>query len=64
VATFIYNKSGLPTYLTDAGGFGRPVDVKFGPDGSLYILDMGISDPNNLAQLIPYTGLIWRVRRL
>jgi glucose/arabinose dehydrogenase len=64
VATFIYNKSGLPTFITGAGGFGRPVDVKFGPDGSMYILDMGISDPNNLAQLIPYTGMIWRVRRL
>jgi glucose/arabinose dehydrogenase len=64
VTTFISNRSGLPSYITGEGGFGRPVDVKFGPDGSMYILDMGISDPNNLANLIPYTGLIWRVSRL
>ncbi|MDF2907309.1 MAG: repeat containing protein [Herbinix sp.] len=64
VTTFIGNKSGLPSYLTGEGGFGRPVDVEFGPDGSMYLLDIGISDPNNLSQLIPYTGLIWRVSRL
>lgn len=63
VTTFISNKSGLPTYITGEGGFGRPVDVKFGPDDSMYILDIGVSDPNDLAQLIPYTGLIWRVTR-
>ena len=64
VSTFIKNRSGLPTYITGEGGFGRPVDVKFGPDGAMYILDMGISDSSNLAKLLPYTGLIWRVTRL
>ncbi len=61
IITFIGNKSGLATFISGEGGFGRPVDVKFGPDGSMYILDIGVSDPNNLAQLLPYTGLIWRV---
>ena len=64
VTTFISNKSGLPTYITGAGGFGRPVDVKLAEDGSMYILDIGISDPNNLDRLIPFTGLIWRVSRI
>ena len=64
VSTFVSNKSGLPTFITGAGGFGRPVDVRFGADRSMYILDIGVSDPNNLAQLIPYTGMIWRVTRI
>jgi glucose/arabinose dehydrogenase len=64
VTTFISNKTGLPTVITGEGGFGRPVDVKFGPDDSMYILDIGISDPNNFSQLLPYTGIIWRVKRL
>ncbi|MDF2542476.1 MAG: repeat containing protein [Herbinix sp.] len=63
ISTFVGNKSGLPANITGEGGFGRPVDVKFGPDRSLYILDIGLSNPNNLAQLIPYTGLIWRISK-
>jgi glucose/arabinose dehydrogenase len=64
VATFINNKSGIPAYRNRGGGFGRPVDIIFEPDGTMYILDMGISDRNNPVQCLPYTGVIWRVRRI
>ena len=36
LTTFALNKSGFP----EPGGFGRPTDVVFGPDGSMYISDL------------------------
>jgi glucose/arabinose dehydrogenase len=63
VSTFISNKSGLPSNISGEGGFGRPVDVKFGPEGAMYILDYGIYNPRMLNQIIPNTGIIWRVTR-
>lgn len=63
ISTFIMNKSGLPAYIDQSGGFGRLVDVTFGPDGAMYLLDMGISDRNIPYQYIPNTGVIWRVTK-
>lgn len=61
ISTFAINKSGFPSFITGEGGFGRPVDVVFGQDGALYIVDMGISLRNNPNIIIPNTGVIWRV---
>lgn len=61
ISTFIMNKSGFPSFLTGEGGLGRPVDVAFGPDGALYIVDMGISARDNPNVILPNTGVIWRV---
>lgn len=63
VSSFIINKSGLPALTTRDTGFGRLVDVKFGPDGAMYILDIGISDPYDVNQYIANTGVIWKVTR-
>ncbi len=63
VSTFINNKSGKKVYTTGGGGFGSPVDIAFGPDGVMYVLDIGISDRRYLNQYIPNTGVIWRVVR-
>lgn len=63
VHTFVINRSGIPSYFTGEGGFGRPVDVVFGQDGAMYILDYGVSDRRNLNQILPNTGVIWRVTR-
>ena len=44
VSPFIYNTGGGPSSKCDVGrgeGIERPIDVKFGPDGNLYILDFG-----------------------
>ncbi len=63
-STFALNKSGFPSYITNEGGFGRPSDIAFGPDGAMYILDTGTStreDPNNI---LPNTGVIWKVTRV
>jgi len=63
VSTFAINRSGLPSYITGEGGFGRPVDVVFGPDGAMYILDMGISPREDPNIILPHTGVIWRVTK-
>lgn len=40
---FVYNTSQLPASKSGKNRLGleRPIDVKFGPDGALYIVDMG-----------------------
>jgi glucose/arabinose dehydrogenase len=60
VSTFAINKSGFPSYISQEGGFGRPIDIAFGPDGLLYVLDMGIEDRDNPGTILPNTGVIWR----
>ncbi|MHB8127741.1 MAG: PQQ-dependent sugar dehydrogenase [Mobilitalea sp.] len=63
VSTFAINKSGFPSYITREGGFGRPVDVCFGPEGAMYVLDMGINATDNPNLYYPKTGVIWRITK-
>jgi glucose/arabinose dehydrogenase len=40
----------------------RPIDVKFGPDGALYILDYGqMYMKDGQEKVTPGTGRIWKV---
>jgi glucose/arabinose dehydrogenase len=70
---FVRNQKPGPASAQGAMGMGleRPFDVKFGPDGAMYIVDYGVARVN-LARLaegqVPYefppqTGAIWRVMR-
>ena len=63
VITFAINKSGVGASVTGGGGFERPFDVVFGPDGAMYVLDIGASSPTNPNLLIPNTGVIWKISR-
>ena len=63
ITTFAINNSGFPSYISGEGGFGSPVEVNFGPNGSMYILDMGIPDSSFSSLIKPNTGIIWRITR-
>ncbi len=63
VSTFALNKSGFPASLTLEGGFERLADVAFGPDGAMYVLDLGLSLRNNPNVFVPNTGVIWRISK-
>jgi glucose/arabinose dehydrogenase len=43
-------------------GFERPVDVKVGPDGLVYILDFGVFNPSEkVMKVFPKTGRVYRI---
>ena len=61
IKPFAYNKSGKPAGRS-LSGFNRPVDVKFGPDSCLYIVDFGILETHGqVPNAIPNTGVIWKI---
>lgn len=64
VSTFAINKSGFSSSLTREGGFGRPIDLHFGPDNAMYVLDLGINAVDNPNLYYPGTGVIWRISKL
>jgi glucose/arabinose dehydrogenase len=55
--------SSLPASALDlADGLERPVDVRIGPDGYIYVLDFGVFVPTaDAAKVFPKTGKIFRV---
>ena len=66
---FVGNAAPGPASKQNAAGNGleRPFDVKFGPDGALYISDYGVVNVNP-EQMPPYqqmpgTGAVWKVTR-
>jgi glucose/arabinose dehydrogenase len=43
-------------------GFERPVDVKVGPDGLVYVLDFGVFNPTEkTSKVLPKTGKLFRI---
>nr|MDQ5872548.1 hypothetical protein [Acidobacteriota bacterium] len=43
-------------------GFERPVDVKVGPDGLVYVLDFGVFNPTDTTmKVFPKTGRVYRI---
>jgi glucose/arabinose dehydrogenase len=61
---FIRNTAEQPASMQPFGtvALERPVDVKFGPDGALYILDFGrMENKNGIPRLFPNTGRIFKL---
>lgn len=68
VEAFVRNREPGPASEQAALGEGleRPFDVKFGPDGAMYIVDYGQVTTNPRGEMPPYnffegTGTVWRV---
>jgi glucose/arabinose dehydrogenase len=66
VEDFVRNTRGVPAHQLDRRiarqALERPVDVKFGPDGSLYILDMGRMEvKNGKERIFAATGQVFRL---
>ena len=62
VEDFATNMLPGPAYINQGGGFDRPSDVLFAPDGSLYVVDWGASNLGSEGlKLTPLTGAIWRI---
>ena len=69
VMPFVRNQRPGPASMQGAQGEGleHPFDVKFGPDGAMYIVDYGVVELNPMA-MFPFeqkagTGVIWKVTR-
>ena len=64
VENFLINESGMPASATNGGGLERPLQLEYGPDGSLFIVDFGIVEFNEKGlNAHPDTGVIWRLRK-
>ncbi len=65
VSDFVFNTKRLPAHMTKqiANAMERPIDVKFGPDGSLYILDFGRMEVEDGQEKVKTkTGKLYRLR--
>ncbi len=69
VTSFVANTGGGPSSTSGTPGEGieRPFDVKFGPDGDMYIVDYGVVEID-MGKIPPYaygagTGTIWKVTK-
>lgn len=64
VSDFLVNRNEKPASATGGGGLERPIQLEWGPDGSLYVVDFGVINltPQGM-QAQANTGAIWRVSR-
>ena len=69
LTTFVGNRGGGPASAMGQEGKGleRPFDVKFGPDGAMYIVDYGVVTIDTSLQppyaYKPGTGAVWKVTK-
>ncbi|HEV7373068.1 hypothetical protein [Arenibaculum sp.] len=65
VRDFAVNRQGNgPASLLETGGLERPVAVRFGPDGALYVVDFGVMLMNERGpDPQPGTGVLWRIAK-
>jgi beta-lactamase class A len=60
---FAQNRSSLPAGKS-LSGFNFPIDVKFGPDGSMYVVDFGVFDSSKqTTNAVAKTGVIWKISK-
>ncbi|WP_125185199.1 hypothetical protein [Botryobacter ruber] len=61
---FIYNKNSLPSSVKNTGGLERPLQMEWGKDGALYIVDFGVVEFDDTGMnAMPFTGVLWKVSK-
>ena len=64
---FLVNRSRKPASASGGEGLERPIQLEWGPDGSLYVVDFGridiLEDAKESMDARPSTGKLWRVTR-
>lgn len=63
ITDFATNKSGLAASYTGESGFERPIDVIFGPDKAMYILDFAVTSEEEPDEFHAKSGVIWKITR-
>ena len=64
VQDFLKNHNEGPATATSGSGLERPLQLEWGPDGALYVVDFGIISMTKMGmKSYPHTGVIWRVSR-
>lgn len=60
----LVNEDRKPAWEIGSGGLRRPLQVAWGPDGALYVVDLGVIrfDEEGM-QAEPETGVVWKVTR-
>lgn len=63
-ADFLVNRTGKPASATFGGGLERPIQLTWGPDGALYVVDFGRIDLTAKGmEAKPNSGVVWKVTR-
>jgi glucose/arabinose dehydrogenase len=61
---FLKNRHAGPATAGTGSGLERPLQLEWGPDGALYVVDFGIISLTPMGMKAhPHTGVIWRVSR-
>jgi glucose/arabinose dehydrogenase len=64
IETVLKNRRSGPASWDNSGGLERPVAVRWGPDGALWILDYGRMQVTRQGPwVVPTTGVLWRLSR-
>src|SRR5205823_1568661 len=72
IQNFARNNTGDQAFLNGIGGFNRPTNIRFGPDGCAYVADYGavrdngkdthfVGASNGPLVQIPSTGVIFKI---
>lgn len=61
IDVFAINSSGYAASHDGGGGLERPIDVVFGPDQAMYVVDFVMTPEDEPDEFVPGTGVIWRI---